>query len=335
LAALLFGASTPAAKLLLGDASPFLLAGILYLGSGLGLGAAWLVRRAPGEAPLRGGDWGWLAAATLAGGVAGPVLLLYGLAESTAAAASLLLNLEGVLTALIAWFAFREHFHLRTVAGMAAIVAGGLVLSWPAAEGARLAPGAGAVALACLAWAVDNNLTRRISGGDPVQVAMVKGLVAGAVNTIIALAAGAAWPGWGHAGLVALVGLAGYGASLVLYVLALRHLGTARTGAYFSASPFVGALIGVAALGEPVTASVAVAAAFIGLGVALHLSERHAHEHAHQALLHDHRHVHDEHHRHSHAPGAPAGEPHSHPHVHEPLRHSHPHYPDLHHRHGH
>jgi drug/metabolite transporter (DMT)-like permease len=259
-----------------------------------------------------------------------------GLARSSAATASLLLNLEGVFTALLAWFLFRENFDRRIALGMAAIVAGGLTLS--AGGGAPTAGGLLgplAIAGACLAWAIDNNLTRRISQADPVQIAMLKGSVAGAVNVAIALARGSSGPGPASLALAGVVGFVGYGLSLVLFVLALRHLGTARTGAYFSLAPFFGGILAVLVLHEAVTPRLLVAGALMALGVYLHLTERHEHEHEHEELAHEHRHIHDEHHQHVHDGSEPPGEPHSHWHVHQPMRHSHPHYPDVHHRHTH
>lgn len=340
LAAVLFGASTPLAKLLVGHADPVLLAGLLYLGSGVGLAAWWQLaakfrREASGEAPLRRADLPWLTAAIFFGGVVGPALLMTGLIATPASSASLLLNLEGVLTALLAWFVFKENFDRRIALGMAAITAGGILLSWEGRPEAGVPWGTFAVAGACLAWAIDNNLTRKVSAGDPVQIAAIKGLFAGTVNLVIALARGAEVPSVLTIMACGTVGLVGYGISLTLFVLALRTLGTARTGAYFSVAPFAGAAISLMVLGDGPTVAFFLAAALMGIGVWLHLTERHDHEHEHEALAHDHRHVHDEHHHHEHGPDDPTGEPHSHPHDHLPMRHSHPHYPDIHHRHSH
>jgi len=338
LAAVLFGASTPFAKILLGKTEPVLLAGLLYLGSGVGL-AIWSGLRSrsksSGEAKLRGSDLPWLAGAIVAGGIIGPVLLMFGLAVTPASSASLLLNLEGVFTALLAWFVFKENFDRRIAWGMAAITCGGLFLSWAGRFERGALWGTVAISGACLAWGIDNNLTRRVSAGDPVQIAAIKGLVAGAVNLTIALAIGAQVPALSTVAMAALLGFFGYGVSLTLFVLALRHIGTARTGAYFSLAPFVGALISVLILRDSLTLQFLIAAVLMGMGVWLHLTERHAHEHRHDPLEHDHRHVHDEHHQHEHDEGAPLGEPHSHPHRHERMVHSHHHYPDIHHRHAH
>jgi drug/metabolite transporter (DMT)-like permease len=340
LSALLFGASTPLAKLLLRGIEPWMLAGLLYLGSGLGLLTVTILARALGmgtrsEAAVRGRAWLWLLLATVSGGVAGPVLLMFGLARTAATTAALLLNLEGVLTALLAWFVFRENFDRRIALGMAAIVAGGIVLTLGGRVILETALGPVMMAGACLAWAADNNLTRKVSQADPVQIALLKGCVAGAVNVGIALWLGSAVPPPGALGAAVVVGFAGYGVSLVLFVMALRHIGTARTGAYFSLAPFFGGLIAVAVLREPVTAQIVAAGILMALGVWLHLTERHEHEHSHEDMAHEHRHVHDEHHQHAHDGTEPPGEPHSHWHVHGGLRHSHPHFPDIHHRHEH
>jgi drug/metabolite transporter (DMT)-like permease len=336
-AALLFGAGTPLAKLLLVQATPWLLAALLYLGSGLGLA---LLRRLRGAPPvaLPPGEARWLAGAVLAGGVAGPVLLMLGLARMPASAASLLLNAEGVFTALLAWFVFRENVNSRVALGMGAIVAGGIVLSWPGqANWAGWQPTL-LVALACLAWAVDNNLTRKVSLADASWIAMVKGLAAGATNLALALMLGATWPALPVVAAAAAVGFASYGASLALFVVGLRELGTARTGAYFSVAPFFGALLAIALLGDAISAPLLIAGALMALGVALHLSERHVHRHSHEPMTHVHEHVHgegDPHHDHVHQPPVAPGTRHSHEHRHPAMVHSHAHFPDAHHRHGH
>ena len=337
-AALLFGASTPLAKALVGEVPPLLLAGLLYLGSGLGLGGLLALRawRQPGSrAALRipAAERPWLAGAIGFGGVLGPALLMAGLARTDAASAALLLNLEGVLTALIAWGVFRENADRSVVAGMLAIVAGGVLLSW--APGAGLSWGALLVVAACAAWAVDNNLTRQVSTQDAMLVAGLKGLLAGLVNTALALAGGAAWPAGPVLLGVLAVGFLGYGLSLTLFVVALRQLGTARTGAYFSVAPLFGVLLAWVWWPQPLTATFALAAALMALGVWLHVRERHAHEHAHEALAHDHAHRHDAHHQHAHDFAWDGREPHRHPHQHAPLVHAHAHFPDIHHRHPH
>jgi len=332
LSAVLFGASTPFAKLLLGEASPWMLAGLLYLGSGLGLGAYRLVRRLP-RVRIARRERMPLAGAILSGGIVAPVLLMVGLSGMPASGASLLLNLEGVFTAVLAWVVFRENVDRRVLLGMIAIVAGAVVLSWngPAAF-ADLWPSL-AVAGACFAWGLDNNLTRKVALNDATWLAAVKGLVAGPVNLTLAFALGATLPAAGVVLAAMGVGVLSYGVSLVLFIVALRHVGTARAGAYYSIAPFVGAAIAVA-LGAPLTWQLGVAAVLMGLGVWLHLTERHVHEHTHEPLTHDHSHSHDDgHHDHTHEPPVSVGTHHRHTHTHDAVTHTHPHYPDSHHQH--
>jgi drug/metabolite transporter (DMT)-like permease len=336
-AAALFGASTPFAKLLLGEVSPVVLAGMLYLGSGIGLALLRLARgrdQRSREALLAPRDWGWLAGAIVSGGVVAPVLLLWGLAGSGAAETSLLLNFEGVLTALVAGLLFREAVGARVWLAALVMLAGGLVLAYHPQATLAFSPQSLAIVGACLAWALDNNLTRKVAGADPVVIAMTKGLVAGSCNLALGLALGGLFPAAATAiGAVAL-GFTAYGVSLVLFIYALRHLGAARTGAHFSTAPFIGAAIAVPLLGEPLTTELLTATALMAIATWLVLTESHGHEHEHRRLAHAHRHIHDEHHQHAHH-GDEGPEPHAHEHVHEPLRHTHPHVPDLHHRHEH
>lgn len=337
LSAVLFGASTPLAKLMLRHVDPGVLAGLLYLGAGVGLavihGSRKALRLSVIEAPLRRSDLPWLAAVITAGGVLGPLCLMFGLARSDAAGASLLLNLEGLATMGIAWLVFRENVDRRLLFGAFAILAGAGLLSWQGRG--SLDWGAVWIAAACLSWGIDNNLTRKLSSADPSQIAMLKGLVAGTVNLTLALAQGDRLPGSAALFAAGVVGFFGYGVSLALFVLGLRYLGTARTGAYFSLAPFIGALLSLMLLGEHLTIRLLIAGALMAIGLWLHLTERHEHEHRHEAIEHEHRHTHDQHHQHTHGPDDPPGEPHSHWHRHEPLTHRHPHYPDLHHRHRH
>ena len=341
-AALLFGASTPLAKLLVGDVPALLLAGLLYLGSGLGLslllGLRWARERASGQAatPLAvpRNELAWLLGAIVFGGMLGPALLMLGLIHTGGAAASLLLNVEGVLTALIAWLVFKENADRQIVLGMGAIVGGGMLLSWDPA-GATLSMGALFILGACLCWAVDNNLTRKVSTNDAMLVAGLKGLVAGACNTGLALATGASMPAMSTLVASLLVGFFGYGLSLTLFVVGLRLLGTARTGAYFSVAPLFGVVISLLVWPSVPGPLFWMAAALMALGVWLHVRERHFHDHTHEPLEHSHRHRHDDHHQHEHAFAWSGDEPHAHSHRHELLTHRHPHYPDIHHRHSH
>jgi drug/metabolite transporter (DMT)-like permease len=337
--AALFGMSTPLAKMLVGVVSPLLLAGLLYAGSGVGLllvaaGRQILKSRRSSLSLPRRHEWRWLAAAIFFGGVAGPVALMYGLVSTAASSASLLLNLEAVFTALLAWFLFRENFDRRVVLGMLTIVAGGLLLAWMPGERGHLSLGSLLIATACLCWAVDNNLTRKVSASDAVTIAGLKGLIAGAVNVGLALLLGETLPPMHLIGAAAAVGFLGYGISLVLFVLALRQLGSARTSAYFSVAPFFGAALAFLLQGDTVTWQLVGAGSLMAIGVWLHISERHAHQHVHEHLEHSHSHSHDEHHQHAHD-SWDGREPHSHTHVHAPLIHSHAHFPDVHHRHPH
>jgi drug/metabolite transporter (DMT)-like permease len=335
-AALLFGASPPVAKLLLPQAGPWILAGLLYIGSGLGLTALLAIESARGRrvVTLSRRDWPWIVLATACGGVLAPVLLLTGLAGSSASTTSLLLNAEGVLTALLAWFVFGENFDRCIAFGMLLIAAGAVLLSWDQGRLAFALPNL-LVLGACLAWAADNNLTRRVSHADARLIAAIKGMAAGSVNLALGLAAGASWPSLGVSAAALGLGFLSYGVSLALFVLGLRHLGAARTGAYFSTAPFVGALIAVLLLAEPATLQLAAAGVLMAMGVWLHLTERHLHRHTHEPVAHDHEHEHDVHHRHAHDEVVVDRTRHSHPHRHEALEHTHEHFPDAHHGHRH
>jgi drug/metabolite transporter (DMT)-like permease len=341
LSAVLFGISTPTAKALLGSTDPTVLAGLLYCGAGVGVA---LMRRfvrpmlsppGTGEMALRRRDLPWLSGAIIAGGVVGPVLLLVGLARTEATTASLLLTLEGVATVLMAWFLFHENFDRRIVLGMACLLAGVATLSWSGQPTLSSVLGPLAIIGACVAWGLDNNLTRKVSLSDPLQIVELKGLVAGPVNLGLGLWMGGKLPGVLTIVAAGMVGFLGYGVSLVLFVIALRHLGSARTSAYFSTAPFFGAAAAIFALGEPITLPLVIAGALMGLGVWLHVSERHQHLHDHEPITHSHAHTHDEHHQHAHGPEDPPGEPHVHEHRHAALVHTHPHMPDMHHQHRH
>jgi drug/metabolite transporter (DMT)-like permease len=335
--ALLFGIATPLAKTFLADSDPLLIAGLLYLGSGLGLSLLRIVQDGSWRPTgLRGSDWSWLAAATLAGGVAAPALLMLGLSRTDAATSSLFLNLEVVFSAVLAWVVFREATARRMVLGFIAILAGSVLLAWPA-HGVTPGRSVGLlyIAGACLFWGIDNNVTRRISAGDARVIAGIKGVVAGSTNTLLALLIGARLPPGHDIGGALLVGFLGYGVSLVLFIVSLRHLGTARTGAYFSTAPFIGSALSVVLFGQPLTVAFYAAGVLMAIGVWLHVTEQHEHTHLHDPLTHSHPHVHDVHHRHDHDAGTVPGEPHTHEHDHQSLRHSHPHFPDIHHQHQH
>jgi drug/metabolite transporter (DMT)-like permease len=339
--AALFGVSTPAAKMLVGVIHPVVLAGLLYCGAGIGVA---LLRRLPAgtlrsadaaEGSLRRADVPWLAGAIVAGGIVGPLLLMIGLATTDAATASLLLTLEGAATVLLAWFVFHENFDRRIALGMLLLLAGAAILSWSGAPSLAALFGPVAIVGACAAWGLDNNLTRKVSLADPLQIVQWKGLVAGPINLALGLWVGGMLPDAQLMALSGVVGFLGYGVSLALFVLALRDLGAARTSAYFSTAPFIGAVVAIILVGEPFTAQLLFAGILMAIGVWLHLSEQHEHVHVHEPMTHTHPHVHDEHHQHDHAPGDPPGEPHTHLHTHRPIRHAHAHVPDMHHLHRH
>jgi len=338
-AALLFGLSAPIAKALVGSVPPQFLAGLLYLGSGSGLLLLRWFRRNQAEyshSQMSRAELPYFVGAIAAGGVLAPVLLMYGLQHSPAGASALLLNLEAVFTTLIAWLIFRENIGGRIFLGTMAIIAGSVVLSW-SSESIVLAELVGplSVAGACLCWAVDNNLTQKISAGEPFQIASWKGLIGGTINIAAAWIAGQRTDFGAFVFVALALGFVSYGISLVLYILALRDLGTARAGNYFSFSPFVGAVAGLVLFHESLTARLLGSGILMGSGIWLHMTEVHAHSHVHEAMFHEHLHIHDAHHQHEHGPLDPPGEPHSHPHRHERLEHAHSHYPDIHHLHEH
>lgn len=338
-AAALFGLSTPLSKCLLPNTGPLMLASLLYLGGGLGLslvGALTKVRRGERpskEARLRREDAPLLAGVILCGGILGPVLMLVGLGRMSGVAASLLLNLEGPFTILLAVLVFREHLGRAMALAASLVLLGAAVLGFEAGELHGDVLGVLALAGACLSWAVDNNLTQRLSLKEPAAVVRVKGLGAGACTLVLALLSGQRLPAPSVVASALVLGCASYGVSIVLDTYALRYLGAAREAAYFATAPFIGALAALPLLGERLRWGDALAGAFMVAGVVLLLRERHSHVHTHEPLEHEHLHVHDAHHQHSHE--GPVTEPHSHPHRHVPLTHEHPHVSDLHHRHGH
>lgn len=349
-AAALFGASTPLAKLLLPGTGPLLLSGLFYLGAAGALSLAIALRRrllgdaAGGEAPLQRRDLPLLAGVLALGGVLGPLLMLWGLSQTSGFAGALLLNLEAPATLGLALLVFGEHVGRQELIAAAVIAAGAAILGGVPGQDAAKASlqGALAIAGACFAWGLDNNLTQRLSLRDPLLIARAKTLGAGSFSLLAALALGATLPPWPQLLLALGVGALGYGASLALDVVALRELGAAREAALFATAPFAGALLSVPLLGDrPGLAQLGAAGALL-FGVWLLARARHGHTHAHAPLAHDHKHEHDEHHQHGHdglhlsrdASGK-IPEPHAHPHVHVPLVHDHPHVSDAHHRHEH
>jgi drug/metabolite transporter (DMT)-like permease len=338
-AAVLFGAGVPVAKVFAGKVDPVPMAALLYLGSGGGLfllqGISALTGGRSREAGIARADLPWLAGATLAGGVLAPIALMAGLRHSPAATASLLLNLEGAATAVLAAIFFREHLGGRTWAAVLLVTGAGMALSWNPGGRIMLAPAALLVVAACVLWGVDNNLSRHISGKDPVAIAAVKGLVAGSFSLVLTLLPGAPLPDIRTSLLAMALGFASYGVSIALFIYAMRGLGAARTGALFATAPFIGTALSFVMFRARPGLQFFIALPLMVVGAALLLGEHHAHRHVHASLEHEHRHGHDdEHHDHTHRPEEEAIE-HSHRHVHEPVEHDHPHTPDEHHRHGH
>jgi drug/metabolite transporter (DMT)-like permease len=335
LSAALFGVSTPLAKLILPGLGPLPLAGLLYLGAGVGLSITPLFRQAgaPKEAPLRRRDIGLLLAVVFFGGLVGPTLLMFGLSRLSAVASSLLLNLEAPLTMLLAVVFFREHLGSHGILASALIVGGAAALGYQPGEFQLDGIGAACVAGACLSWAIDNNLTQRLSLSDPVAVVRIKGLGAGSCLLALSLVTRQKLPSPGLAGAAMLLGSVSYGLSVVLHLRAMRILGAARQAALFATAPFMGAACAVPVLGEHLGLADLAAMVLMATGALLLVRERHGHVHEHEALEHEHLHVHDEHHQHAHE--GPVIEPHSHVHRHTALVHDHPHVSDIHHRHRH
>lgn len=340
LAAALFGASAPFAKLLLGEVEPVLLAGLLYLGSGLSAALlGWGQRvRAKGvmvEAGLARQEWPWLAGAVLAGGILAPIVLLFSLRETAAATASLLLNFEGLATTLIAVWFFREAISRKITGAIGLIAAATVILSWNSQGEWGLSLGALGILLACILWGLDNNFTRRISAKNPLTIVTVKGLVAGSFSLLLGLLLGNPLPGWLTVLGAMVLGSLSYGLSIMLFILAMREMGAARTSALFSTAPFIGAILSFLILREPLDMRFGLGFLVMVIGAYLLVGEDHGHAHHHAYLVHEHRHRHDDdHHSHDHPEGA-SQQAHAHPHEHSSGEHEHPHTPDLHHHHDH
>ncbi len=331
-AAALFGASPPIAKALLTRVHPIQLAGLLYLGAA----AAVLPFSLKGGSRVRlrqRRHLAYLAGAVLAGGVAGPLLLVAALAASRSASVSLWLNLEAVLTALLAWAFFREHLGRRALVAILLVVAAGAILAAP--DGVAGARAAALVLVACAAWGVDNNLTALIDGVTPSQCTLIKGAIAGGINFGIGLAVAGEPPPLDAALIALAVGGLGYGLSISLYIRGAQELGATRAQLVFASAPLAGLAIAWTALAEPVLVAQVIAAGMVAIGIALLARSHHDHEHRHEAVTHSHSHRHDDdHHDHEHL-GVPIATRHTHEHAHSPRVHRHPHVPDLHHRHRH
>jgi len=340
LAALLFGASAPLAKIMLGQVEPIPLAACLYLGSGLGASALWAAQyfrnnRLSTEARLTRPDLPWLLGAILSGGVAAPIILLVSLQQTPAATASLLLNFESVATTLIAALIFKESIGRRIGWAVGIITLASLLLSWEPAKAGGLSAGALGIVSACCLWGLDNNFTRNISAKNPLAIVAIKGLGAGAFSLLLTFSLGQHFPPLAAALSAMLLGSVSYGFSIQLFILALRDLGAARSSALFGIAPFAGALLSMVIFRELPQTFFYFAVPVMLTGTWLMLSERHGHHHVHPLVEHNHRHYHeDEHHQHKNPANVPLVKGwHTHPHEHTPLDHEHSHTPDLHHRH--
>ena len=340
ISAFLFGVSPPLAKLFIKDIPPVALAGFLYLGAfaGLTLFSVSRKKRAADSgrmaAKLERKDFPWLAGAVLAGGIIGPISLMFGLTLISGFSASLLLNLEGVATAVTAVFFFRENAGKKLWLALMCMTIAGVFLTWNPDQNKFSVAGPLLVVLAMVCWGIDNNLTRNISDKDPIRITQIKGLVAGTISLILALILGAKIPLNLTVAYALLLGAFSYGISLVFFIKALEGLGSARAGAFFSFAPFIGALVSLIVLREWIGWVILPASGSMAIGVWLIVSEKHSHVHIHKSVTHTHMHVHNDlHHQHEHS--GPFHEPHSHEHTHIGLEHAHVHWPDTHHRHGH
>lgn len=341
-AAALFGISAPLAKLFVADIHPVVFSSLLYLGCGIGLflfrlGHRKFSKSISKESKLDGADIKWLIGAIVAGGVAAPIVLLYSLKLTTGATASLLLNFESVSTTVIAAMIFRESVAKQVWAAVIIITIGSALLTVENFNALKISVGSAGVLAACMLWGLDNNLTRNISGKDAVVITTIKGIAAGSISLVIALASRFAFPEVKYIIAAMIIGFVCYGASIVLFINSLRHLGSSRTGAYFSLAPFIGAIVSFIILKENPGMFLFIALPIMILGAGLLSFERHSHSHIHEEFEHDHLHSHDDgHHNHTHDfPGFTPSLVHSHPHKHEYMEHTHEHTPDLHHRHSH
>ena len=340
ISAALFGISTPFAKLLVSETPPVVMAGLLYTGAFLGLALYFLCRKTWSAAPetrwdgLTRKDLPWLAVATLFGGIIAPISLMFGLSRTSGFSTSLLLNLEGVATAVIAVLFFKENAGKRLWWALVCMTTAGVFLAWDPNQGEFNLSGPLLILLSMVCWGIDNNVTRHISARDPIQITMIKGLVSGTASLALAWSLGMEISWSGRTALAVLLGALSYGVSLAFFIKALAGLGSFRTGLFFSLAPFIGAIASLALLKEWIGWVMFPAAGFMVMGLWLMLAERHEHLHIHEAITHTHAHRHgDLHHDHRHEE-VPA-QNHSHPHTHCAETHTHTHWPDIHHRHNH
>jgi drug/metabolite transporter (DMT)-like permease len=334
LAAIFFGASAPIAKLLLGDITPIYLAAFLYLGSGTGISLIKLIQTISSkeaEAGIRPPDIKWLAGAIISGGIMAPIILMISLQNTPASTASLLLNFEGVGTTVIALLFFKEAISSRAWTAIIVITLASVFLSTNFGNGWGMSLGALGIAFACVLWGVDNNLTRNISGKDPLAIVAWKGLVAGTFSFLLAFFLGNQPPSLRTIFYTLILGFVSYGLSTMLFIRSMRGLGAARTSALYGTAPLAGVLLSIFIFREFPSFFFVIAAVLMIGGALLLINEHHEHTHIHTAMIHEHSHGHnDPAHGHDDSKGV-----HSHEHEHPAEEHEHDHMPDIHHRHGH
>jgi drug/metabolite transporter (DMT)-like permease len=337
LSAILFGMSPVACKVFVGQIPTTLLAGLLYLGSGLGL--TWVVLRQPTPfynvlRSLSRRQWATLVGAIVAGGIAAPLFMAYGILSGTATEVSLLLNFETVATTLLAWMIFHEYIGYQVWIGKILIIGASILVVITGSDGVHVSIPGLSVLAACILWGIDNNLTRELETLPASLLACMKGWSAGIFNVLLFLILFRSPVTAVQISGALIIGALSYGASLVLFIHALREIGSARTSTWFAAGPFFGTILSVIVLGERPPGAYWVAAPLMLSGMFFLYRELHRHSHRHESLIHSHPHEHDEHHNHEHGDGE-NGVKHDHSHEHKPITHSHVHWPDIHHRHIH
>ncbi len=342
LSAILFGASAPITKMLLGKIDPIPLAAFLYLGSGIGLlvfqiVTSFIKKQALDEAPLKKKDFPWLLGASIAGGIVAPIILLNCLKITPASTASLLLNFEGVATTIIAVIFFKENAGKQILSAIVLITVASIILSWDFKNQWGFSIGSFGIILACFCWGIDNNFTRNISAKNPFSIVTIKGIISGSFSFILSKILGNQMPDLTILISAMIIGFFCYGLSIVLFVFAMRDLGSTRTSALYGTAPFIGVILSFILLRDTPSIMFFISLPIMIIGTVLLLKEKHYHTHMHKAMQHEHRHNHDDaHHNHEHAPGQVIiNGYHSHMHTHKAIEHTHPHSPDIHHRHEH
>ena len=270
-AGVLFGVSAPLAKLLVVSMDPIALAGCLYLGAfvAVTLGRVLGVSRGLESERLARRDVPFLIAMVLVGGVIAPVLLMFGVREASGFTASLLLNLEGVTTALIAWIFFRERVTGRVWGAILLMTATGVLLTGVTRGGTSEIRGPLLILAAAVGWGVDNNVAAKLSRHDPLVLVSIKGLGAGLFSLGLSWALKGSLPPLENVLAALALGSVSYGCSLVLFILSLKTMGAARTGAFFAVGPLAGALVSVAVFREPVTWVMALALVLVLASIVL------------------------------------------------------------------